>query len=153
MKKQLILAAACALAISMPLVGCGGTGGGGTANTGDDTAQSESGGDFDAVEAYYGQWHGYVEITGETVYGTSGGVETMLDVYLEQDGSCTVEPVEAHADLLTDEGTWEATEGEITLHLSSGDIVMTVTGEENAEASAADFDIADFDTILFDFYG
>ena len=30
---------------------------------------------------------------------------------------------------------------------------MTVTGEENAEANAADFDIADFDTILFDFYG
>lgn len=153
MKKQLVLAAACALAISMPLVGCGGNGGGGTASTGDDTAQSQSSGDFDAVEAYYGQWHGYVEITGETVYGTSGGVETMLDVYLEQDGSCTVEPVEAHADLLTDEGTWEATEGEITLHLSSGDIVMTVTGEENAEANAADFDIADFDTILFDFYG
>ncbi|WP_075279361.1 hypothetical protein [Thermophilibacter provencensis] len=152
MKKQLVLAAACALAISMPLVGCGGNGGG-TASTGDDAAQSQSGGDFDAVEAYYGQWHGYVEITGETVYGTSGGVEAMLDVYLEQDGSCSVEPTEAHSDLLTDEGTWEATEGEITLHLTDGDIVMTVTSDEKAEANAADFGIADFDTILFDFYG
>lgn len=152
MKKQLVLAAACALAISMPLVGCGGNGGG-TASTGDDAAQSQSGGDFDAVEAYYGQWHGYVKITGETVYGTSGGVEAMLDVYLEQDGSCSVEPTEAHSDLLTDEGTWEATEGEITLHLTDGDIVMTVTSDEKAEANAADFGIADFDTILFDFYG
>lgn len=152
MKKQLVLAAACALAISMPLVGCGGNGGG-TASTGDDAAQSQSGGDFDAVEAYYGQWHGYVEITGETVYGTSGGVEAMLNVYLEQDGSCSVEPTEAHSDLLTDEGTWEATEGEITLHLTDGDIVMTVTSDEKAEANAADFGIADFDTILFDFYG
>lgn len=152
MKKQLVLVAACALAISMPLVGCGGNGGG-TASTGDDAAQSQSGGDFDAVEAYYGQWHGYVEITGETVYGTSGGVEAMLDVYLEQDGSCSVEPTEAHSDLLTDEGTWEATEGEITLHLTDGDIVMTVTSDEKAEANAADFGIADFDTILFDFYG
>lgn len=152
MKKQLVLAAACALAISMPLVGCGGNGGG-TASTGDDAAQSQSGGDFDAVEAYYGQWHGYVEITGETVYGTSGGVEAMLDVYLEQDGSCSVEPTEAHSDLLTDEGTWEAAEGEITLHLTDGDIVMTVTSDEKAEANAADFGIADFDTILFDFYG
>lgn len=152
MKKQLVLAAACALAISMPLVGCGGNGGG-TASTGDDAAQSQSGGDFDAVEAYYGQWHGYVEITGETVYGTSGGVEAMLDIYLEQDGSCSVEPTEAHSDLLTDEGTWEATEGEITLHLTDGDIVMTVTSDEKAEANAADFGIADFDTILFDFYG
>lgn len=152
MKKQLVLAAACALAISMPLVGCGGNGGS-TASTGDDAAQSQSGGDFDAVEAYYGQWHGYVEITGETVYGTSGGVEAMLDVYLEQDGSCSVEPTEAHSDLLTDEGTWEATEGEITLHLTDGDIVMTVTSDEKAEANAADFGIADFDTILFDFYG
>ena len=152
MKKQLIVAAACALALGLPLVGCNGSDA--PASGGGDTpAAEQSGGDFDAVEAYYGQWHGYVEITGETVYGTSGGVETMLDVYLEQDGSCTVEPVEAHADLLTDEGTWEATEGEITMHLSSKDIVMTITGEDKAEAAAADFDIADFDTILFDFYG
>lgn len=150
MKKQLVLAAACALAISMPLVGCGG--GGGTTDTSTDAAQSDASGEFDAVQEYYGQWHGYVEITGETVYGTSGGVETMLDVYLEEDGTCSVEPVEAHADLLTDEGTWEAVEGQITMHLTDGDIVMTVDGE-TASAAAADFGIADFDTILFDFYG
>lgn len=150
MKKQLVLAAACALAISMPLVGC--NGGGGTTDTSTDAAQSDASGDFDAAQEYYGQWHGYVEITGETVYGTSGGVETMLDVYLEEDGSCSVEPVEAHADLLTDEGTWEAVEGQITMHLTDGDIVMTVDGK-TASAAAADFGIADFDTILFDFYG
>mgnify|MGYP001295826907 CR=1 FL=1 len=150
MKKQLVLAAACALAISMPLVGC--NGGGGTTDTSTDAAQSDASGEFDAVQEYYGQWHGYVEITGETVYGTSGGVETMLDVYLEEDGSCSVEPVEAHADLLTDEGTWEAVEGQITMHLTDGDIVMTVDGK-TASAAAADFGIADFDPILVDFSG
>lgn len=150
MKKQLVLAAACALAISMPLVGC--NGGGGTTDTSTDATQSDASGDFDAVQEYYGQWHGYVETTGESVYGTAGGVEPMLDVYLEEDGTCSVEPTEAHSDLLSDEGTWEAVEGQITMHLTDGDIVMTVDGE-TASAAAADFGIADFDTILFDFYG
>ena len=81
MKKQLVLAAACALAISMPLVGC--NGGGSTTDTSTDAAQSDASGEFDAVQEYYGQWHGYVETTGESVYGTAGGVEPMLDVYLE----------------------------------------------------------------------
>ena len=43
----------------------------------------------------------------------------MLDVNLNEDGTCEVKPLEAHADLLTDTGTWEGTEDEITLHLSS----------------------------------
>ena len=38
------------------------------------------------------------------------------------------------------------------MHLTDGDIVMTVDGK-TASAAAADFGIADFDTILFDFYG
>lgn len=151
MRKQLVLAGVLACALSMPLMGCNGTSTNGGGTTTDDAAQSQSG-DFDAVQEYYGQWHGYVETTGESVYGTAGGVEPMLDVYLEEDGTCSVEPTDAHADLLTDEGTWEGVEGEITLHLSSGDIKMTVDGDV-ASANAADFDIADFDTIKFDFYG
>ena len=153
MKKQLVLAAACALAISMPLVGCGGNGGSGTTTDDATATQSDAGGDFDAVEAYWGQWRGSVEITGQTVYGTAGDTEQMLDIQLNEDGACEVVPLEAHADLLTDEGTWEGTEDEITLHLSSKDIVLTVVGSAKLEGNAADFDIADFDTINFDFYG
>ena len=61
MKKQLIIAAVCALAVSMPLVGCNGTSGesSSTTTTESDTAQSEST-DFDAIETYYGQWRGSV---------------------------------------------------------------------------------------------
>lgn len=151
MRKNVIVGGALAVVLGLTIAGCGNTP---ASTTTDDTTTptQEQPGEFDAVQEYYGQWHGYVETTGESVYGTAGGVEPMLDVYLEEDGSCSVEPTEAHADLLTDEGTWEAEEGKITMHLTDGDIVMTVT-DDTAEAAAADFGIADFDTILFDFYG
>ena len=152
MKKQFLLVGALAMTLALPLAACGGTPAATSDNGGTDAPAASEDGGFDAVEAYWGQWHGYVEITGETVYGTSGGVEPMLDVYLNEDGSCSVEPTEAHADLLTDEGTWEGTESEITLHLTDGDIVLAVDGKQ-ASGTASDFGIADFDTILFDFYG
>jgi len=63
---------------------------------------------------------GSVEITGQTVYGTAGGNEQMLDVVLDKDGTCKVTPLAAHADLLTDTGTWKGTESEVTLTLSKG---------------------------------
>ena len=151
MKKQLIVAAACALALGLPLAGCNGSSDATTGDNGSSTTSESS--DFDAVDAYYGQWRGSVEITGQTVYGTAGGTEQMLDVELNEDGTCEVVPLEAHADLLTDEGTWEGTEDEITLHLSSKDIVLTVVDSATLSADAADFDIADFETINFDFYG
>ena len=95
-----------------------------------------------------------MEITGTTVYGTAGGSENMLDLNLAEDGTCTVEPLEAHADLPADSGTWEGTESEITLHLeTAGDVVLTVTGSAKCEGDAHAFGIADFDTINFDFYG
>ena len=150
MRKQLAVVSALALTLAFPLVGCSDST---TTDTASDTTTTSEESDFDAVEAYWGQWHGYVEITGESIYGTTGGAESMLDIYLEEDGTCSVEPVDAHADLLTDEGTWEGTETEITLHLSSGDIVLTVVDSVTLEGDAADFDIADFDTIQFDFYG
>lgn len=147
MRKEALMA--CALA--MPLVGCDGAATTGSSSTGAD-AQSEQS-DFDAVDAYWGKWRGSVEITGTTVYGTAGGTEPMLDVNLNEDGTCEVVPLEAHADLLSDEGTWDGTESEITLHLSSGDVVLTVVDKVTCEADAAAFDIADFDTIQFDFFG
>ncbi len=153
MKKQALLVGALAATLALPLVGCGGTPSDGTTSSNGDGAQAEQSGDFDAVEAYWGQWRGSVATTETTVYGNEGSIEPMLDVNLEQDGTCTVEPLEAHADLLTDEGTWEGTESEITLHLSSGDIVLTVVDSVTCEADAAAFGIADFDTISFDFFG
>lgn len=154
MKKQFLVVGALAMTLALPLAACGGT----PAATGDDggadaPAASEDGG-FDAVDAYWGQWRGSVEITGTTVYGTAGGSENMLDLNLAEDGTCTVEPLEAHADLPTDSGTWEGTESEITLHLeTAGDVVLTVTGSAKCEGDAHAFGIADFDTINFDFYG
>ena len=151
MKKHALIVLAATMAISMPLVGCNATSSSTDSTSNSATSTSD---DFDAVEAYWGQWRGAVETTGESVYGTEGGSEQMLDVFLEEDGSCTVEPLAAHADLLTDSGTWEGTEDSITLHLdTAGDITLTVLGSATAEANAADFDIADFDTITFEFYG
>lgn len=116
-------------------------------------ADAAAASDFDANGFYAGQWRGSVEITGQTVYGNAGGNEQMLDVFFNEDGTCEVKPLEAHADLLADSGTWEGTAESVTLHLGKGDITLNVTGAANLAGTAADFDIADFETINFDFYG
>lgn len=152
MRKEVLFAGALACVLSMPLVGCGDMSST-SSSTNDSTTAQEQTGDFDAVEAYWGQWRGSVETTGESIYGSTSGNEQMLDINLGQDGTCTVEPLETHADLLSDEGTWEGTESEITLHLSDRDIVLTVVDSAALEGTASDFDIADFETINFAFYG
>lgn len=161
MKKQMLVVGALAMALSMPLVACGNASNGTSSNIGTTTAteqksdsKSDSKSDFDANKFYAGQWRGSVEMTGQTVYGTAGGFEQMLDVNLAEDGTCEVVPLEAHADLLNDKGTWEGTADKLTLHLEkAGDIELTVSGKANLEGDAHAFDIADFDTIQFDFYG
>ena len=157
MKKQMLVVGALAMALSMPLVACGNASSGTSSNSGTTTATEQKSdtktSDFDANGFYAGQWRGSVEMTGQTVYGTAGGFEQMLDVNLSDDGTCEVKPLEAHADLLTDTGTWEGTEDQITLHLSSKDITLKVVDKNTLEGNAADFGIADFDTINFDFYG
>lgn len=161
MKKQMLVVGALAMALSMPLVACGNASSGTSSNSGTTTAteqksdsKSDSKSDFDANKFYAGQWRGSVEMTGQTVYGTAGGFEPMLDVNISDDGTCTVEPLEAHADLLSDKGTWEGTADKLTLHLEkAGDIELTSSGKNSLEGDAHAFDIADFDTIQFDFYG
>lgn len=161
MKKQMLVVGALAMALSMPLVACGNASNGTSSNSGTTTAteqksdsKSDSKSDFDANKFYAGQWRGSVEMTGQTVYGTAGSFEQMLDVNLAEDGTCEVVPLEAHADLLNDKGTWEGTADKLTLHLEkAGDIELTVSGKANLEGDAHAFDIADFDTIQFDFYG
>ena len=153
LRNKIAIAVALTLSVGLPLAGCSGNSNAADNSGNANAAQGEESSDFNAVEAYWGQWRGSVETTGQSVYGNTSGSEAMLDINLEQDGTCTVEPLASHADLLTDEGTWEGTEDTITLHLSSGDIVLTVTGSATCEGDASLFDIADFDTINFDFYG
>ena len=126
--------------------------GGGEAAPADSGAEATAAADTD-YSFFAGQWRGSVEVTGETVYGTAGGNEQMLDVVFGDDGTVEVTPLEAHADLLTDSGTYEGTETSVTLHLSSGDITLTVVDSATMQGNAADFGIADFETINFDFYG
>lgn len=143
-----------AAALALALAACGG--GAAPAQDSGDAAEGEAT-EAEAVETDYsffaGQWRGSVEVTGETVYGTAGGNEQMLDVVFGDDGTVEVTPLEAHADLLTDSGTYEGTESEVTLHLSSGDITLTVVDNATMQGNAADFGIDGFDTINFDFYG
>lgn len=152
MKRNLIVGAAMAATLGLTLVGCGGAPATNGSQQGSGSAATQKDAN-DFVEQYRGQWRGSVEITGQTVYGTAGGTEQMLDVYLEKDGTARVKPLDSHADLLTAEGTWDAVEGKITLHLPKGDIEIKVTDKDKAEAKAADFGIADFETLNFDFYG
>lgn len=158
MKKQMLIVGALAMALSMLLVACGNASSGTGSNSGTTTATEQKSdtktSDFDANGFYAGQWRGSVEMTGQTVYGTAGGFEPMLDVNISDDGTCEVVPLEAHADLLNDKGTWEGTADKLTLHLEkAGDIELTVAGKATLEGDAHAFDIADFDTIQFDFYG
>lgn len=153
MKRMNIVKLFGAAALAVTLAACGG-GAGEAAAPAEEEASEEAG---EAVETDYsffaGQWRGSVEVTGETVYGTAGGNEQMLDVIFAEDGTVEVTPLEAHADLLTDSGTYEGTESEVTLHLSSGDITLTVVDNATMSGNAADFGIDGFDTINFDFYG
>ena len=165
--KKTICAVALALALALPLAGCSSSTSSTTDDSTDDTATEEeasdettddatedtaSDDDFDAVYFFSGQWRGSVETTGETVYGNVAGTESMLDVYVYEDGTCEVIPLEAHADLFTDTGTWEATESEITLTFSDRTIVLTVTSDTSLTGDPTDFDIDGFDEINFVLY-
>lgn len=159
MKKIVAIAAATALALSLGACGSSSSSSSSTQSS-STTTQSQSSSssdssssDFDANALYVGQWRGSVEITGQTVYGNASGSEAMNDVIIKDDGTCEVTPLEAHADLLTDTGTWEGTEDKLTLHLTSKDIELTVVDKATLTGNAADFGIADFDTITFDYYG
>ena len=159
MIKQKAFVLAVVAALAMPLAACGNSGSSTSTATKSETTttqSSSSSSDSKTKDASYyaGQWRGSVEMTGQTVYGTAGGFEQMLDVNLAEDGTCEVVPLEAHADLLNDKGTWEGTAVKLTLHLEkAGDIELTSSGKNSLEGDAHAFDIADFDTIQFDFYG
>ena len=151
MNKNIVALGLSALLV-LSLAACGGTSAASSGTASSSASQSQSS-DFDADSFYVGQWRGAVAVTGTSVYGTTGGTEAMLDIFLNDDGSCEVKPLESHADLLSDSGTWEGTDSELTLHLSKGDVKLKVIDKATLEGTASDFDIADFDTITFDFFG
>ena len=79
-----------AAALALTLAACGG-GSAAPAESGDAEGEAT---EAAAVETDYsffaGQWRGSVEVTGETVYGTAGGNEQMLDVVFGDDGTVEV---------------------------------------------------------------
>ena len=153
MKKTTAIAFALTAVLALPLAACGGSASSGDASS-TDTAAAPAGASDEAKEFFTGQWRGSVEVTGQTVYGTAGGNEQMLDVIFAEDGTVTVVPLEAHADLLNAEGTYEGDpNASVTLHLGDRDITLTVVDQATLQGTASDFDIDGFDTINFDFYG
>ena len=156
--KKPVIALALVLAVALPVAGCSSTTD--TAGTDSDatseeeaTTEEDAEDDaFDAAAFYEGKWRGGVELTGSTVYGDVTGTEQMLDVDVSADGTCTVTPLDGHEDLLTDSGTWEGTETTLTLHLTSGDIEMTVVSDYALVGDSADFGIDGFDEINFVLY-
>lgn len=109
--------------------------------------------DVSASESYEGTWRGSVAYVKDTVYGSSGGVEPMLDVTLSEDGTCTVEPLEAHSDLPSGDGTWEDLGDTIILNLGSAEIELQVIEGGRLEGDASDFGISGYEKVGFDYLG
>lgn len=109
--------------------------------------------DASASEGREGTWRGSVTYVKETVYGSSGGVEPMLDVTLSEDGTCTVEPLEAHSDLPSGDGTWEDLGDTIILNLGSIEVELQVIEGGRLEGDASDFGVHGYETMEFVYLG
>lgn len=157
MIKQKALVLAVAAALAMPLAACGNSGTTSTTDTKSDSAATQTtGSKSDSKEkdaSYYaGQWRGSVETTGQTVYGTAGGSEQMLDVFLNEDGTAETKPCKNHEDLLTATGTWELDGDTVKLTLDGKDITMKIENDNAMSADPAQFGIDGFDSIEFALY-
>lgn len=157
MIKQKALVLAVAAALAMPLAACGNSGTTSTTDTKSDSAATQTtGSKSDSKEkdaSYYaGQWRGSVETTGQTVYGTAGGSEQMLDVFLNEDGTAETKPCKNHEDLLTATGTWELDGDTVKLTLDGKDITMKIENDNAMSADPTQFGIDGFDSIDFALY-
>ena len=148
MIKQKALVLAVVAALAMPLAACGNSG----SSTGTDTKSettttqsSSSSSDSKTKDASYyaGQWRGSVETTGQTVYGTAGGTEQMLDVFLNEDGTAETKPCKNHEDLLT---------ATVNLKLDGKSITMKIENDNAMSADPTQFGIDGFDSIEFALY-
>lgn len=140
------------VATALALTGCSGTGNAPAQE--EATILGEQDADFDANAVFAGQWRGsVVGAGGKTPYGTSNGPEPMLDIFLNEDGTFSVEPLEAHKDLPSEEGTWTVEDSSaVTLALSSGDVTLTAINDATLEANASDFGIEGFDKMTLVLY-
>lgn len=136
---------ACAVVALMLLMGCLGCQGE-TVAPFDEGLTSVSEGPGAASEV----WRGAVEYRENTVYGSANGYEPMLDLALSDDGSCAVTPLEGHADLVSDTGTWEDRGEVVVLRLSTGLVELRVVDGARLEGDASLFGIEGFDLIYFD---
>lgn len=157
MIKQKAIVLAVAAALAMPLAACGNSGTTSTTDTKSDSAATQTtGSKSDSKEkdaSYYaGQWRGSVETTGQTVYGTAGGTEQMLDVFLNEDGTAETKPCKNHEDLLTATGTWELDGDTVKLTLDGKDIAMKIENDNAMSADPTQFGIDGFDSIDFALY-
>lgn len=157
MIKQKAIVLAVAAALAMPLAACGNSGTTSTTDTKSDSAATQTtGSKSDSKEkdaSYYaGQWRGSVETTGQTVYGTAGGTEQMLDVFLNEDGTAETKPCKNHEDLLTATGTWELDGDTVKLTLDGKDITMKIENDNAMSADPTQFGIDGFDSIDFALY-
>ena len=154
MNKKLV-AVAMAATLALPLAACGGSSTG-TSTSGSSSAASttSSSSSSDKDAAYYaGTWRGSVATTGTSVYGTTGGSEQMLDVILNEDGTCETKPCQNHEDLVTDTGTWELDGTTVKIKLSGGtEATMTIENDNAMSADPKDFGIDGFDQIDFALY-
>lgn len=121
--------------------------------SGSDEGPSAGSGGATASDGLAGMWRGSVTYVRNTVYGSSGGVEPLLDVILEGDGTCSVVPLEDHADLPSDSGTWEDLGEVVVLYLGSGQIELEVVDGSRLEGDPSDFGVSGFDSMAFDYYG
>ncbi len=104
-------------------------------------------------EGWEGAWRGAVTYTKDTVYGSAGGVEPMLDMTLIGDGTCTVKPLEAHPDLLSECGTWVSSGDTVVLHLGSSEVELQIIDGNRLEGKASDFGVHGYETMEFDYLG
>ena len=152
MIKQKAIVLAVAVALALPLAACGGSTGSGSDASAGSATTSSSAKEKDA--AYYaGTWRGSVATTGTSVYGTTGGSEQMIDVILNEDGTCETKPCKNHEDLVTDTGTWELDGTTVKVKLSGGtEATLTIENDNAMSGDPKEFGIDGFDQIDFALY-
>lgn len=157
MIKQKAFVLAVVAALAMPLAACGNSGSSTSTDTKSETTttqSSSSSSDSKTKDASYyaGQWRGSVESTGQTVYGSVGSTEQMLDVFLNEDGTAETKPCKNHEDLLAATGTWTLDGDTVNLELDGKTIAMKIENDNAMSADPTQFGIDDFDSIEFALY-
>lgn len=156
MIKQKVLVLAVAAVLAMPLAACGNSGASTTDTKSEATTTQSSSSSSDSktkdASYYAGQWRGSVESTGQTVYGSVGSTEQMLDVFLNEDGTAETKPCKNHEDLLAATGTWTLDGDTVNLELDGKSITMTIENDNAMSADPTQFGIDGFDSIEFALY-